>query len=398
MEAIILAAGEGLRLRPLTLTRPKVMLRVANRPVLEHVVSALAACGVRDIAMVVGYKRERIMSHFEDGNRWKVRISYRVQEKQLGTAHALRHAADAMKGGEFLVLPGDNLIDPATLRNLIDAKGPAALLTESATPSKYGVVKETGGLVGSIVEKPSAQEGALISTGIYRLPASFLGSLTSEPDEGTYDLTNALNRWLGAGGKLHAVRSAGLWEDAVYPWDLLTLNAMALRGTEQAVAGTVEQGVVVKGPVHIGEGSVVKAGTYLEGPLVIGKGCEIGPHACILSSTSLGDNVTIQPFTVVRQSLIMSDVSIGSSSTLSHCVIGDGCSIGPGFASYGEPTSVGVEEEAALLPAEVGAVVGDETKVGSGVVVEAGTIIGAYCKIASHNRLNRNVPSGTLVL
>ncbi|MDO9097339.1 MAG: nucleotidyltransferase family protein, partial [Candidatus Methanoperedens sp.] len=89
MKAIILAAGEGLRCRPLTLTRSKVMLPVANKPLLEHIINAVAGNGIKDIALVVGYKKERIMDYFGDGIDFGVNISYVFQDAQLGTAHAV---------------------------------------------------------------------------------------------------------------------------------------------------------------------------------------------------------------------------------------------------------------------------------------------------------------------
>src|SRR5262245_28685362 len=138
MRAVILAAGEGLRLRPFTLTRPKVMLPVAGRPILEYVVEALKENGVTDITMVIGYQKERIQTYFENGRRFGVSINYAVQAKQLGTAHALLQAKGAAAEGPVLVLPGDNLVDPETLRDLLDKREKdrnAMVVTFSPNPS-----------------------------------------------------------------------------------------------------------------------------------------------------------------------------------------------------------------------------------------------------------------------
>ena len=108
-QAVILTAGEGVRLRPLTVSRTKGMIPVANRPILDYVIEALSKNNIRDIVMVVGYKKEIIMSHFEDGSDFNVSIKYVEQRKQLGTAHALMQAKDLINS-DFITLPGDNII------------------------------------------------------------------------------------------------------------------------------------------------------------------------------------------------------------------------------------------------------------------------------------------------
>ena len=128
MKAVILAAGEGMRLRPLTVSEPKVMIPVANRPILEYVVEALVGNDIEDIVIVVGYRKERIMSHFEDGKKFGAKIEYVVQEKQLGNAHALACAKDRLSE-DFVVLPGDNIVDKrasGAFWNLVRARAPSS--------------------------------------------------------------------------------------------------------------------------------------------------------------------------------------------------------------------------------------------------------------------------------
>ena len=143
MYAVILAAGEGMRLRPLTRTRPKPMIPIANRPLLEHVVEAVADAGLEKLVLVVGYKRERIQSHFGDGDDWGVEITYAVQEKQLGTGHAVEQAEPHVDG-EFVVLNGDRIIDSALVSRVADEStpAPAVAVRRSETPSSYGVVSD----------------------------------------------------------------------------------------------------------------------------------------------------------------------------------------------------------------------------------------------------------------
>ena len=122
MKAIILAAGEGLRCRPLTLTRSKVMLPIANRPILEHVIDSLEKNGINEIILVVGYEKERIMDYFQDGLNFGVKIKYVEQKAQLGTAHAIEQAKKLIDPDDsgFLVLNGDNLVEPKTIADLLN--------------------------------------------------------------------------------------------------------------------------------------------------------------------------------------------------------------------------------------------------------------------------------------
>ena len=113
-QAIILAAGEGQRLRPFTVSRPKTMLSIAGKPILQYVVESLAENGIRNIVLVVGYRKEEVFDYMGSGDQFGVGITYVTQKKQLGTAHAMAQAREVAED-EFLVLPGDNLIEAETI-------------------------------------------------------------------------------------------------------------------------------------------------------------------------------------------------------------------------------------------------------------------------------------------
>ena len=186
MKAIILAAGEGLRCRPLTLTRSKVMLPVANKPILEHAIYSLAENDIKDIILIVGYEKERIMDYFEDGVNFGVHITYIEQKAQLGTAHAIKQTYDLVGSGEeeFIVVNGDNIIEPKTVSDLLDGRGgDATILTfKMETTTGYGVVIAQGRRVKKIVEKPRADISHLVNTGIYLFnPKIFKYIVTMNP-------------------------------------------------------------------------------------------------------------------------------------------------------------------------------------------------------------------------
>jgi len=395
MKAVILAAGEGMRLRPLTVSEPKVMIPVANRPVLEYVVDALVKNDVRDIVVVVGYRKERIMSHFEDGKKFGARIEYVVQEKQLGNAHALSCAKGRLSG-EFMVLPGDNIVDKRAVGDLLNAGAcPCALVVESENPSKYGVVTIEKDRIRGVVEKPQDMISNIILTGLYVLNDKVFKHIDQLIASGEYGLSNAVQASLQE-LPVKPVFSDGLWIDAVYPWDLLELNAAALEHLSVRTSGKIESQVSISGPVGIGEETVIRSGTTIYGPVLIGEGCEIGPNVTIFPSTSIGNSVSIEPYTVIKNSILMSNCSIGAHSYLSHCVFGYGARsqshlMGPGAESF-----VNIGDEFYKVP-HMGSIVGEDTSFGSGVVIEPGTIIGAGCKISSAAKITRNLPNRALV-
>jgi UDP-N-acetylglucosamine diphosphorylase / glucose-1-phosphate thymidylyltransferase / UDP-N-acetylgalactosamine diphosphorylase / glucosamine-1-phosphate N-acetyltransferase / galactosamine-1-phosphate N-acetyltransferase len=396
MKAVILAAGEGTRLQPFTMSRPKVMIPIGNRPILEYVIRALAANGITDIVLVVGYMKERILSFFGNGSQFGVKISYAIQEKQLGTAHAALTVRDQIKD-DFILVAGDNIIDAQAITDLLRHKGSLSMLvTDSEIPSKYGVVQTKEGRVMDIIEKPDKGLGNIINTGIYRFPPEIFEYLERGVMSGKTGITHVMHSCIS---KLHveAVRSTGRWMDAVYPWDLIRLNEYAFNLAGQETSGIIEAGVTLRGPVYIGAGTKIKAGSYIEGPAVIGEGCEIGPYATIFPTTSIGNGVHVAPFTTIYNSMIMNNVSIGSHSHLSQAVIDDGCRIGTGFAAPSGLAQVRVEDEYFRVD-KAGSMVGEFTILGPKVVLSAGTIIGANSRIGDGAKVSGTLENRSIVI
>ena len=156
MQAIVLAAGEGSRMRPLTSNRPKVMLPVAGRPLLEHIIIRAREAGVDRFVLVVGYGADTVRKHFRDGHSLDVNIDYAIQKKQLGTGDALQ-AAESLAGDRFLVLNGDVLPDTDSLRKMIDSGETAVAAMRVSDPSRYGVFLQENGYFQSVVEKSPAR-------------------------------------------------------------------------------------------------------------------------------------------------------------------------------------------------------------------------------------------------
>jgi glucose-1-phosphate thymidylyltransferase len=388
-QAVILAAGEGQRLRPFTLNRPKAMLTIADKPILQYVVEALVTAGIREIICVVGYRKEQVYDYFGSGEPFGAEISYVTQDAQLGTAHALAKVKDKT-AKEFLVLPGDNLIDAKIIADFINIKPPAVLVKRVSDPERYGVVNVDNGKTIGIVEKPEQATSNLVNTGIYAFSKDIFKSIGN-----TLDIPDVLNEIIAGGRDVWAMETDCTWLDVVYPWDVITLNNAILKDIQVDLGGTIESGVTIKGKVVVGKGTVIKSGTCIYGPVVIGEGCDIGPHVCIMPATSIGDNVVLSSFTEVKNSVIGDDVNIGTGSIISDSVIDRGCVIKGRFTAVGGKSEVRINGETPAI--DVGVIMGEDCKVENSVTAQPGAIIGNYCEVQMLKMLSGKLPDKSLV-
>jgi glucose-1-phosphate thymidylyltransferase len=404
MKAVILAAGEGLRCRPLTLTRSKVMLPVANRPLLEHIIKALSENGIKEVIFVVGYKKEKIMDYFSNGSNFGVKIDYVFQDIQLGTAHAIMQARNLVHE-DFLVINGDNLIDRNTIADIIaGATGHVTLVAvKREQTAGYGIVfSETSekNRVKKILEKPKEVESNLVNAGIYIFPPDIFDEIdeTKSHETGEYAITDTIQQMIDKGKIVRMVDSRSMWIDAVYSWDLLRANSIFLKKCKKDLKGSIENGSTIKGDVSLGENSIIHGGCHIIGPVVIGKNCDIGPNTLILPSTTIGDHTSIASFVEIQNSIIMDDVRIGSNSHISNSIIGTNNSIGSHFLTDIERNSL-IEIKGALHQAEViGTVIGDNNKIGNRVLIKAGKMICSNCVIESSTVIHKDVISGSIVV
>ncbi len=389
-QAVILAAGEGQRLRPFTVTKPKVMLSIAGKPILRYVIESLAQNGIRDIVLVVGYRREQVFDYIGSGEQFGVDIVYITQEKQLGTAHALAQVKVVVED-EFLVLPGDNLIEANTIAQFVTVKPNAILVKEVDNPTRYGVVTIEGDIVKDVVEKPKEAKSNIINTGIYAFTREIFNFIEAE-----LGIPEVLNNMLAQGYVISAGETDGTWLDVVYPWDILSLNDAVLRRIPANLGGTIEAGAFVKGLVSVGKETVIRSNSYIVGPVVIGENCDIGPNVCILPATSIGDNVAISPFSEIENSVIGDDVNIGPGSIIQDSVIDDGCVIKGHFTACSGEAEVRINDEHHLV--DVGAMLGVGCNLGNSVVAQPGVIIGNYSQIQSMKLIRGKLPDRSFVI
>ena len=378
MECVILAAGEGKRMNPLTSKRPKVMIPVANKPMLEHLLLAVIESGITSFVFVVGYHEQAIRNYFKDGTDFGVKIKYATQRRQMGTADALL-AAEGLVSERFLLLNGDMIIKPSDIRNFLTENAPCVGTFESTHPEDFGVVVSEGKVVKELVEKSKTPHGNIINAGIYLFDGEIFDILKtlSLSDRGEYELTDALSDYI-KDRKLHSSLLSS-WLDIGDPWNLLDANESMMEVFDDEIFGTIEESVFINGNLILGEGSVIKSGTYIEGPCIIGKNCIIGPHAYIRGCSAIGDNCHIGHSTELKNSIIFPDTKIPHFNYVGDSVIGSGCNFGAGTKIANlrhDRKNVKVHGQDTNRR-KFGAVVGDNVQLGINCSVNTGTVIGS---------------------
>ncbi len=367
-------------MRPLTAKRPKVMLPVAGKPFLEQIILRARQAGVDRLVIVVGYGADQVRSHFGDGSRLGVRIDYALQERQLGTGHALL-AARALAEESFLVLNGDVLAEADDLKRVLQEGAPAVAAMRVPEPSRYGVFLLEGGSMKLVVEKSPSPPSDLANAGIYLFHQDIFEALeTVKPSErAEIELTDGLNA-LAELGKVGVVQLES-WMEIGRPWDILAANEALLPKVEPLVEGEIEPGATLKGKVSVGKNTIVRAGSYIVGPVVVGESCDIGPNCYIRPGTCLGNSVRVGNAVEVKNSAIMDGTKIGHLSYVGDSVIGEGCNFGAGTICANlrhDKGSIKSFVKGARVDSgrrKLGAIMGDDVKTGINTTIYPGTVI-----------------------
>lgn len=368
--ALILAAGQGLRLRPLTHDRPKALLPAAGLPLIAHLIEALK----EDVHVIVGHGARAVQSYLQSGDDLATRVTYTTQKAQLGPGHALFQARDAIEQEEFLVLAGDSWYAPELIERLKAVPAPAMLQVPDARSARHGVPVTRGEEVAGLLEADEAGPRATrFCGGAYKLKRSFFTRLA----ESDYSMRDAIRRDLKA-GPWHLVEAQpGEYVDVIEVQDLLRVQDILMQRLEPIEAGTIEAGAIVQGPVNIEEGSVIRAGSIVQGPVFIGRHCEIGPGAVLMPGTSIRNRVRVSPLTVLQRCIVQSNTTIGSHTRIEDVVVDNGATIG---------SHVHFE-------AGQGTIVGADARLGDRVTVQAAAIIGRGASVAT-GRTVKDVPDG----
>jgi len=389
MQTVVLAAGAGTRMRPLTDRRPKPTVPVADRTLVEHVVDGARAAGASRVVVVVGYAADAVREALADRD-----VEFAVQERQQGTADAVRAARSALDDAPFAVLNGDVLYDRASLSDLYDA-GPAVGAYRVDDPKNYGVLELDDDQVRGVVEKPANPASNLVNAGAYVFPAAARDWLdVPESDRGEYELTDVLERACGA-VDVRAV-PVDRWLDVGRPWELLAANEWKVGELDRRVDGDIHPDADLRGSVVVEAGASVDAGVVIEGPALVRSGASVGPNAYVRGATLVGEGATVGHAVEVKNSVLMAGATVGHLSYVGDSVLGRDVNFGAGTTVAnlrhddadvvvrvkGEPTATGRRK--------FGVVCGDDVKTGIDTALNAGVVLGTGARTEPGETVTRD--------
>jgi len=413
LKGVVLAAGEGVRLLPITETRSKHMIPIAGRPAIEHIVRSLTTNGVRELLVVVGHKRETLQDFLGDGGKFEAKISYAVQPSVLGTAHAIGMAEEFVGEEDFLAIYGDIFTTPKAIQRVLETyeasgKKPTLTVVPVPNPSSYGVVSVIEDRVTRIIEKPEPQEFSsnLANAGIYIFGNEIFDAIRStvKSERGELEVTDSINILISKGNEFAVARIEQKdWVDIGCPWDALEANRLFLTALEPMILGEIESGARLVGPVYVDKEARILSGAYVEGPTYIGENCEIGPNCLIRPYTSLGKNVKIGNACEVKNSMVMDATKIPHNSYIGDSIIGENCNFGAGTIVANlrlDDESVKMMVKDRLVDTgtkKLGVIVGDNVRTGVNVSLMPGIKIGSHTWIGPNVLVCRDLPSGVIV-
>lgn len=330
MKAMILAAGVGSRLDPLTRNVPKPLVPVVNKPVMEHIVEMLARNGFNEIMVNVHYLGEQIQAYFGDGSKWGVKITYSVEDQLWGDAGSLKRCEEFFRDDVFVVVGGDDLAD-FDLESLVsfhrDNEAIATLaLSLVEDPSQYGIaLLNDRGRITRFLEKPKAANlfSNSANTGVYVFHPRIFDLI---PEGEKFGFGNNLFPMLhDANARFFGKFAFGYWKDVGSLKQYQEAHADALRGRWDCKIPFTED--PDRDQVWVGENVEIDPSAKIGCPVVIGNNCRIEKGAQLLKHSVLADNCVLEMGSVVKQSVLWEGACVMRNTVIERCVVGDHCSV-----------------------------------------------------------------------
>jgi len=414
MKAVVLAAGEGVRLQPITATRPKHLIRVGGKPILEHCLEALKASGITEVIIVTHYMGEAIRQYFGGGSKMGLKVEYVEQAAVLGTGNAVS-VAEQHVDGDFVLVYGDLLFAPDALKNVVhlyEKEEPAVVMAVVPVekPENYGVVElKNEKSIKRIVEKPALGQAPsnLANAGLYAFSMEIFDKIRQikASVRGELELTDALSLLIKDEKPVLAAKiSEDDWVDIGMPWSLLEANSWALKRMEHNVLGNVENGAHLVGPVTVAETARIRSGAYIEGPTFIDEGSDIGPNCFIRACTSIGKNVRVGNACEVKNSIIMDYTHVGHLSYVGDSILCERCNLGAGTitANYRlDAGTVKMTVKDKIVDSgrkKLGVILGDDVKTGINALLMPGVKVGVNSWVGPNFMVERDLPANTVAL
>ncbi len=325
IQAVIMAAGKSTRTWPLTLTKPKPLLKVMNKEIIKHNLDALQGL-VSEVIIIVGFKKE--MRIEEIGHKYgKLKIRYAEQKKQLGTGHALKYVEKLIKG-KFIVMGGDDIFSKKDIKACLRHKY-AVLGCKVEDPGRFGVFVVKGKEVKKVVEKPKKFVSGIANAGLYVFDKSVFKFKLRKSQRGEYEIVGCINALIKK-ERVVCEKVKWRWLSVGNPWDLIEANSVLVSEIKNDIKGKVEKNVIVKGKLKAGKGTEILSGTYIKGNVIIGENCLIGPNCYLRGNTSIGNGCHIGQAVEIKNSVIMDNAKVPHLSYIGDSVIGENSNLGAG--------------------------------------------------------------------
>jgi|YelNatPaOPRAMG01_1025707.scaffolds.fasta_scaffold10914_3 bifunctional UDP-N-acetylglucosamine pyrophosphorylase/glucosamine-1-phosphate N-acetyltransferase len=413
MKGVILAAGVGSRLTPITDNKPKHMIFLCGQPLISYVLTAIKSSGIKDLILVIGKTDKITKSFLENGEKLGLRLEYAIQEKPMGTADALKSALKLIDEDNFLVVYGDILLSDTAIQKALkcfnEFKEPIVTAVPMKTVQEYGLIEEKNGKLINLIEKPKKAFGeAFVNAGIYIFTKEEISKAikeTKKSSRGEYELTDSIKVLLRKGFSINVVKiTSDEWMDIGRPWDILEANKRILSKIKTNIFGEVSEKATLIGEVYIAKNAKVKPYSIIEGPAFIDEEAEIGPNSLIRPYTSLGRKSKIGNCCEVKNSVIMNNTKIAHLSYIGDSVIGEFCNIGAGVKIANlklNEKNVKMIVKGRKLDTgkrKLGAFLGDNVKIGVNASIMPGVKIGSSAIIGPNVVVYKDVPNKKMIL
>ena len=327
MKALIASGGRGTRLRPITHTRNKHLIPIANKPILHYAIEAVVAAGIREIAIVVNADSDEVPKAIGNGSRWGVSISYLPQETPGGLAQVVALAEDYMADEPFIFYLGDNMVVGGVKRYIDEFTASKCncflTLARVKDPERFGVPEIVAGRIVGVEEKPARPKSSYAVAGIYLYDRHIFEAVKNiKPSaRGELEISDAHQYLISRGYAVGYAEITGWWKDTGKPNDLLEANRLILDNLTGEIAGEVDDRSTVAGKVVVEEGARI-VNSVVRGPAVIGQRCVI-EDAYIGPFSSVGNGTVIRK-SEVEYSIILRDCRIlDVGLRLEGCIIGN---------------------------------------------------------------------------
>ncbi len=373
LQTVLMAGGQGTRLRPLTSNQPKPMVQVVNRPLMEYIIELLNRQGLREIIVTLQFLPTLIANYFGDGSSWGVNMIYVTEESPLGTAGSVKNAKSFISN-TFLVVSGDALTDIDFLEAIEFHRNNNAAVTivlkEVPNPLEFGIViTDSSGRITKFLEKPGWGEvfSDTINTGIYIIEPEILDYI---PDDGPYDFSRDLfPKLLKDGFPMYGFVTDGYWCDIGNIEQYLTAHRDILDGKVNIKI----PGHELENKIWVGDGTEIDDSAIVKGPVVIGNHVKVEPGTKLREYSVIGNNVVIKRDNFIHRSVVMDNSYIGPACHIRGTVIGRNCDIKSG---------VRIDE---------GAVIGEDCLIGENAIINQGVLIFPFKTVDARATVNTSI-------